>query len=160
MIKNVLCYDRNSLWSHHSFLSVDIPYFFVRDFFFLHRADVIYSKRQYILVIDCIDDCICMKLITKSLLSCHELWCSDCSGILCKDWRSCKTKDMILLKVLYNRSMHVAKLRSMAFIEDDYNMLLINIVAFILLNKSSQFLNCCNNDVSVLIFKLFLKNCC
>ena len=42
----------------------------------------------------------------------------------------------------------------MALIEDDYNVLLINFVTFILLNKCCQFLNCCNNDVSVLIFKL------
>lgn len=99
MLKDILCYKADSLWSHHSLFTVDIPYHLIINiFFYIHCLDVIYTEWKYILVIDGINDSICMELITESLCCGKEL---RVLGTTCihREYRCTrKSKQMIFLK--------------------------------------------------------------
>lgn len=152
MLKDILCYKADSLWSHHSLFTVDIPYHLIINiFFYIHCLDVIYTEWKYILVIDGINDSICMELITESLCCGKEL---RVLGTTCihREYRCTrKSKQMIFFEVLYDSRMHIAKLASVAFIKDNYYMLLIYFMSRILLDESSKLLNRCDNDSSIRI---------
>ena len=54
--------------------------------------------------------------------------------------------------------MHVAELAAMAFVKNDDNLLVINLVLFILLDKGRKLLDCCDDNVRLGIRKLSLQD--
>ena len=99
-----------------------------------------------------------MKLVTESLCSGEELRILNSSGIHSKDWCSGETEHIIFFEVLYDGSMHITELTAVAFIEDDNNLLLVNLMVFVLLDEGRQLLNSRNDDMSIRVFQLLLQN--
>ena len=54
--------------------------------------------------------------------------------------------------------MHITELTAVAFIEDDNNLLLVNLMVFVLLDEGRQLLNSRNDDMSIRVFQLLLQN--
>ena len=159
MIQNILGNQRDSLRSHKCFFSVNIPYLFIVNIpVDIHGLDVIHSERKYVLIVDSINDSIGMKLVTESLCCGKELRILNSSGIHSKDWCSGETEHIIFFEVLYDGSMHITELTAVAFIEDDNNLLLVNLMVFVLLDEGRQLLNSCNDDMSIRVFQLLLQN--
>ena len=152
MLKDILCYKADSLWSHHCLFTIDIPYHLVINiFFYIHCLDVIYTEWKYIFIIDGIYDGICMKLITKGLTSGKELrvFCTIC---IHREYRCTrKSKQMIFLEVLYDGCVHITKLTSVTFIKDNNHMFLIYFMPRILFDEGSKLLNRCDNDSGIRI---------
>ena len=138
VLKDVSCNKLDTLRCHECLLTVDIPYTLIINIrVCIHSFDVINSERKNVLIIDCIYDGVGVELISEGLLRCKELWVLCSSGIHCKDWSAGKAEQMILLEILYDSGMHVTKLTSVALIEDDDHMLLVNCMTGILLDKGS-----------------------
>ena len=55
---------------------------------------------------------------------------------------------MVVLEILYNSGMHITKLATVAFVKDNNDMLIVNLMIRILLYESSQFLNRSNNNTT------------
>ena len=76
-----------------------------------------------------------------------------------EDRRSGKAEQMVLAEVLHNRRMHIAELGTMAFVKDDDDVLLIDRVTGIFLDKGCQLLNGRNDDMAILVLKLLFQDC-
>ena len=92
-----------------------------------------------------------------------KVWVLVAACIGCENRRTCKAKDVIILKILGNLLMHLAKLTAMAFVKDKHDMLTVNRVSGIFRDKGIQLLNGGNKDfvlvevpVSIFVFKLTL----
>ena len=161
MIQNILGDQRDSLWSHKCFFSVDIPYLLIVNIpVDIHGLDVIHSEWKYVLIIDSINDGVGMKLVTKGLCCGEELRIFNLSSIHSQNRCSGEAEHIIFLEVLHDSSMHITELTAMAFIEDDNNLLLVNLMVFVLLDEGRQLLNSCNDDMGIRVFQLLLQNSC
>ena len=155
MFQYVLCYNSDTLRSHHNLFTVDIPDHFVRDFFFhIHCFNIIHPEWKNIFIVNGIHNRITMELISKSLTCGKELRILGSAGINRKNWCSCKSKQMIFLKILYNCSVHISELAAVALIKNNNDMFRVNFMSRILFYKGSQFLDCSNNDVCIRFFQL------
>ena len=76
-----------------------------------------------------------MQLVAKGLLGREKLRCVRLLRVDRENRRSGKAEQMVLAEVLYNRCVHIAELRAMAFVEDNDNVLLIDRVTGIFLDK-------------------------
>ena len=97
-----------------------------------------------------------MELIAKSLLCRAECGILAHACIDCKDGRAGKAEQMILLKVLGDSLMHIAKLAAVAFIENDDHSLIKYGMSGVLFDESCQLLDGGNDDLGVVIFQLTL----
>ena len=79
---------------------------------------VINSEGEHVFVGDGINDCVGMKFYAKGLLGSSQLRVIARGGVDGKDRSSCKTKEVVVTEGLFDCCMHVAELRSMAFIKD------------------------------------------
>ena len=61
---------------------------------------------------------------------------------------------MIVVKCLGDSCMHFAKLRAVAFVEDDHYMTIKNCMSFIAFDKSFEFLNGGDDDACIFVFEL------
>ena len=87
------------------------------------------------------------------------------AGIGRKNRRTRKAKQVIILKILDNVLMHIAKLAAMALVKNQDNVLLENLMSLIAGNKQRQLLNRCNDDfismrvaLGVPVFQLALQH--
>lgn len=78
----------------------------------------------------------------------------DGSGIRGEYRRTGKAEEMIFLKALDYRRVHIAELRAVAFIKYDDHMLLIDGMYGILFYEGRKLLYSCNDDAALVIFKL------
>ena len=136
MFQYILCNKLNTFLCHHNFFTINVPYHFICNFFIhIHGFNIVYSKWKNIFIINRINDCITMKLISKRLCRCEKS-CTLCfSGINRKYWCTCKPEQMIPFKIFYNCCMHISKLTSMAFIKDNDYMFFIYFMIWILFYK-------------------------
>ena len=66
---------------------------------------------------------------------------------------------MIFLEVLHDGSVHVTKLRTMAFVEDNDYVLLVHPMCLVLFDEDGKLLDGGDNDAGVVVLKLFLQYC-
>ena len=155
MFQYVLCHNSDAFRSHHNLFTIDVPDHFVCDFFLhIHRFNIIHPEWKNIFIVDGIHNRVTVELVTKGLTCGKELRILGSARINRKNRCSCKTKQMIFLKILYNHSMHVPELTAVTFIKDNNNMLLIHFMSRILFYKCSQFLNCSNDNMCIRVFQL------
>ena len=66
---------------------------------FVHRLDIIHAERQYVFVVDCIDNGICMQLVPERLLGGAKFY-ALCSALCIdgKNRRSRKPEQMIFFE--------------------------------------------------------------
>ena len=161
MLQNILGHQSNALRRQHGLFAVDVPYHFIGDFLFrVHGLDVIHPKGQYILVVNGIHNGIGMQLVPKGLSRRKELRVLGAAGIRRKNRRPCKAEEMILLEVLHNSRVHIAKLTAVAFVKDNHHLLGIHRMAAVFFYERGQLLNGGNNNHSLGIFQLFFQNGC
>ena len=155
MFQYVLCYNSDTLRSHHNLFTVDVPDHLICDFFFhIHRFNIIHPEWKNIFIVNRIHNRITVELISKGLTCSKEFRILGSAGINRENRCSCKSEQMIFLKILHNRSMHISELTAVALIKNNNNMFRIHFMSRILFYKSSQFLDCSNNDVCIWIFQL------
>ena len=101
---------------------------------FIFMVSTVYPEGQYVTVIDCIYDCIGVESIAKGLFCGSDgmtaAWC-----IYCKDGRSCKAEDIILLKGLHDSAVHFSKLAAVAFIKNENYLLVVYFMFLFPLNE-------------------------
>ena len=161
MLQYILRDNPDAFRCHHDLFSVDIPYHLVCDFFLnIHCFNVINTERKDIFIIDSVHDSVSMKLDAKCLCCGKKLGILCSAGIYRENRCSCKSEQMIFLKVLHDSRMHITKLASVAFIKYNYHMLRVDLMVWILLDKGCKLLNRCNNDTSLRILQLSFQNSC
>lgn len=149
----------NPLRSHECLLTVNVPDILIIDIWVcVHGFDIVHAEGQHILVIDGIHDCVGVELISESLPGRKELRISDRAGIGGKDQRAGESEHVILLKALDDSRVHVTELTAVAFVKDDYYMLLIDPMSRILLDKGRELLYGRDDDMGVWIFQLTLQD--
>lgn len=108
----------NTLWRFKSLLPVDIPHILVPDIvFFIHGLDVVHPERKYILIVDRIDNRVCVKAVSKGLSSGRIMRIFGSSSRICWEYRCPRESEhIVLLKILHYGSMHISELAAMALI--------------------------------------------
>lgn len=159
MVKNILGHQFNPLGRHICPLTVDVINIFIYHLLVnVHRFDIIHAERQDIVVIDRVHNGVRVQLVAKGLLGREKLRGVRLLRVDREDRRSGKAEQMVLTEILHNRRVHIAELGAMAFVKDDDNVLLIDRMTWIFLDKGRQLLNGRNDDTAVLILKLFFQD--
>ena len=99
-----------------------------------------------------------MQLISEGLFRRKHFRISHCACIGRKNRRACEAKDMVLLKVFDDCGVHITKLTAVALVEDNHDMLLINLVPFVLVHEGGELLDGGNDDPTVVVLKLTLQH--
>ena len=155
MFQYIPRHDTDTLRSHHNLLPVNIPDHLICDFLIrIHRLNIVYSKWKDIFIVDSIHNCVAVKLISKGLSCSKELRILCSARIYGENRCSCKSEQMVFLKVLYNSRVHISELAAVTFIKNNDDVLHIHFMPRILFYKSSQFLYCSNNNMRILVFQL------
>ena len=98
-----------------------------------------------------------MQLVTKGLLRGHKLGIAATASVDGKDGRTGEAKEIVFFEALDDVRMHFTKLGAMAFIKNNHNLLLIDRVLGIFLDKGSQLLNGGDDDMSIVILQLLFE---
>ena len=160
MVKNILGHKLNPLGRHICPLAVDVVNILIHHLLVnVHRFDVIHAERQDVVVINRVHNGVGVQLVAKGLLGREKLRGVRLLRVDREDRRSGKAEQMVLAEILHNRRVHIAELRAMAFVKDDDNVLLIDRMTWIFLDKGCQLLNGRNDNMAVLVLKLFFEDC-
>ena len=89
---------------------------------------------------------VCIRLTAKRLRCSFQRGLAARAGIGRKNRRTRKAKQVIILKILDNVLVHIAKLAAMALVKNQDNVLLENLMSLIAGNKQRQLLNRCDDD--------------
>ena len=98
-----------------------------------------------------------MQFVAECLRSCTPQRFAA-TGVDSKNRCAGEAEDMIVLECLDDFLVHIAELGSVAFIEDQYDMLLVDVMPFIFPDKDIKFLDGSNDNAGVRVFKLFLQH--
>lgn len=159
MVKDILGHKFNPLGRHICPLAVDVVNVFIHHLLVnVHCFDVIHAERQDIVIVDRVHNGVGVQLVAKSLLGREKLRGVRLLRVDRENRRSGKAEQMVLAEILHNRRVHIAELGTMAFVKDDDNVLLIDRVTGIFLDKGCQLLNGRNDDMAVLVLKLLFQN--
>ena len=132
-VDDVFRHDADTSRIMQRFVGIDTPHLFpVHIVLHAHGGTVIHMETQHVFIPDGIDDGIGMQgfrgLAILVQFSTKQLGCggvsATCTGIHGKDRCASKAKHHVFLHPLGNQLMHVAKLRTMALIENQHNVLL------------------------------------
>ena len=151
MLQDVPSDKLNALRGHICLFPVDIPYLFVNHFFVhTHCPDVVHTERKDVFIIDGVHDGVGMEPVPKGLIGGTKPEVSVFIGVISKNRRTGKSKEMVLLEVLYNGLVHIPKLTAVALVKDDDNTLVVDGMIFISGHESRKFLNGRNDDAVLL----------
>ena len=152
MVNDIFHYLRHSLRRGHCLFPVNGRNLFVSDTcLLLHGIDIIDSEREYVAVIDGINDGVCVEFVSEGLLRGFQPHVSSGSGILCEDRRARETEHVIFLEVLRDGGMHLSEVASVTFIEDNYHALLEYGVVLVLLDEDGKLLYGRDNDTVIMM---------
>ena len=127
---------RYSFVSKQCALAIDATDLLIIDIvFFTEGGNIVDPEWQNILVVDCVNDSISVQSVSKGLLCSAQGWISAAAGIGGENWSAGETEDMVILEGFSNLGVHFAKLRAMAFIEDNDGVLIINVMRLVFLDK-------------------------
>ena len=108
---------------------------------------------------------VCIRLTAKRLRGGFQRRFAARTGIGRKNRRTRKAKQVIILKILDNILVHIAKLAAMALVKNQDNVLLENLMSLIAGDKQRQLLNRCDDDfismrvaLGVPVFQLALQH--
>ena len=136
MLEDILHYLSNTLGRTHRFLAVDTLHFLIFYLLFLPDGiDIIDAERQHVLIVDGIHDGVGMQLVAKRLLGGLHADVASRAGVLGKDGRTCKTKQMVFLEMVGNGFVHLAEIAAVALVEDDHHLLLKDGMVLVFLNE-------------------------
>ena len=136
---------------------------------------IVNSKRQNVVIVDSVNNrigmqrqdffAVCIRLTAKRLRGGFQRRFAARTGIGRKNRRTRKAKQVIILKILDNILVHIAKLAAMALVKNQDNVLLENLMSLIAGDKQRQLLNRCDDDfismrvaLGVPVFQLALQH--
>ena len=159
MLQYILGNQLHTLRCLKSFFAVNVPNLLIINVLIqAHSPDIIYPERQHVFVIDGIHNGIGMQPVTEGLLSSHEMRIGYSTSIDGKDWRTSKAKDMVLLEILDDGSVHITELAAMALIKYNDYMLLENRVSAFLLDEGGKLLDGSDDDFGIGISQLLFQH--
>ena len=94
-----------------------------------------------------------MESSAKDIICCSEV-ATTARYILGKDRCTCKAKDVVFLELLDDSCVHIAKLRTMAFIEHHHHILAEDLMGWESLNQRCELLYCGDNNLALRILQL------
>ena len=159
MVEDILGHKFNPLGRHICPLAVDVVNILIHHLLVnVHRFDIIHAERQDIVIVDRVHNGVGVQLVAKGLLGREKLRGVHLLRVDRENRRSGKAEQMVLAEILHNRRVHIAELGAMAFVKDDDDVLLIDRMTGIFLDKGCQFLNGRNDDMAVLVLKLLFQD--
>ena len=160
MFENVFRDVGNTTRVAQRLFALDVPDLTVFHLFFLfHRAYVIHTERQHIVVADGVDDGIGMQFFTKGIFG--GLDDTGASGhILDEDGRTCESKEIVFLETLDDELVHIAELRAVALVEDHHDFLMVDVAIRVLLDVARQFLYRRDDNLALRVGNLLFQNPC
>ena len=158
VVENVLGDERNARGRHIRLFTVDVPDLLVVDIrLMIHRLDIVHTEGQDVLIVDRVNDGISVQLVAEGLFGGIESALA-LGGVKAKNRRSGKAEQMIFFEAADNSEVHIAELTTVALVEDDDYMLLIDGVSLVLLDKFGELLNGGNDNARVVVFELPFEN--
>ena len=159
MVDNILSDYFNASLVHQRLFTVNVPHIIIVNvFLLLHRADIFHTEGKHILVSDGINNGIGVQLVAKRLCGGLQVGMGIAAGVLWEDGCAGEAKDVIFLELLDYCLVHIAKLRAVALIKDEHDVLLIGLKLGILLDKCGEFLNCGYYDTALGVLQLATQN--
>ena len=110
------------------------------------------------MIVDRVHNGVGVQLVAKGLRGREKLRGVCILRVVRENRRSGKAEQMVLAEILHDCRVHIAELGAMAFVKDDDNVLLIDRVTGIFLDKGRQLLNGRNDDMAVLVLKLLFQD--
>jgi len=80
-----------------------------------------------------------MQFIAKSLFGGFEVGTTAGTSVHGKDRRTGETEEMVIFKRFGDSSVHIAELRTMAFIKDQHDMAVENSMSFVAADEPVEF---------------------
>ena len=99
-----------------------------------------------------------MQLVAERLRRGEIAWISGASCVDCKNRRSSKAEQVVLFEIVDNGFMHITELAAVALVKDDHNVLLVDFMPRIFLDKGRQLLDGGNDDMCFRVFQLAFQN--
>ena len=113
----------DTLRRHQGTLAVNVSHFFLGDARLgSDGLDILYAERQYVLIGDSIDDGVVMETVTEDLFGGEQ--CLLC--VFGKYRCTGEAEDMVFAESLDDEFMHITELRTVALIEDDDDVLVVD----------------------------------
>src|SRR5699024_5133946 len=97
-----------------------------------------------------------MQLLTEDLLGCPKMRLATGAGVFSEDRRSGKPEQIVLLEGLGNGLMHITELGTVALIENNDHMPVVDRMALVPIDESRELLDGGDNDPGVRILQLLL----
>ena len=159
MLQYVLNYERNSLRGLIRLFPVNVPHLFIVNILFhIHCFNVINTEGKHIFVVYGVYYRVGMQPVAKCLRRGGRFYVFESVGVFWENRCTCKSENVIFFKFVDNSLVHITKLTAVAFVKNYYNMLTVNLMLGIFLNKGCQLLNSGNYYIGVIVFKLFFQN--
>ena len=110
MLQDVSGHIADALGRPQSLLATYVPHLGVLYVLLaLHGADVCHTERKHVVVADCIHNGVGVQSAAKDVVRCPEV-ASAARHVLGEDGCAGKAKDIVLLELLDDGGVHVAKL--------------------------------------------------
>ena len=160
MLDNMLCHQLNPLFCHKDFITVNILYQRIVLFIVLPLigGNILHAEAQNILIKDRLFNQIGMQAFSENIRGCPVIL----TFVFCHSRCSRKSKELPFCKVLFNGFVHIAKLSTMAFINDENHFFVPILLHDLGIPRTAKrpchFLYGGDNQFFVLIGNLFDQN--
>jgi len=124
----------------------------------LDGVDVVDPERQHVLVRNRIDDAVGVQPLAEGLLRGLPQRVSAATGVDREDRRAGEAKEVIALERPRDRPVHVAELRPVALVEDDYDVAVVDRVPLVRRDEGRKLLDRRDNDLCARILELLLED--
>ena len=171
---NVACDDRDSPGVVQGFFRIDAPHLFAFHIaLHLHGGVVIHMETKHIIVAYGVDDGVGVQgscgLSVLVWFASEELCCGGVLaaliGVYGEDGCTCEAKHHVALQSACDELVHFSKLASVAFVEDEHDVLLLQDFAELFvtvvdagLHQVRQLLNGGDDDVAIVVLHLPLQH--
>ncbi len=116
--------------------------------------DVVHPERQHVFVAYGVHDGVGVQLVAEGLLGGSQVCHFAAAGVFRKDRRAGEAEQVVVLEVPGYGHVHVAKLATVALVEDDDAVLRIDVVLIVLLDEAGELLDGGHQDAAVRVGKL------
>lgn len=127
---------------------------------FFDGVDVVDPEGENVGICDGIDNGIRMKFLTKRLLGGASMGITAGRGVEWEYRGASEPEEVVVLEVLHDSGMHIAKLGSMALIKDQHQVFPVDWVSWLLGDESVKLLDCGDDDFCFVILQLAFEDSC
>ena len=99
-----------------------------------------------------------MQAVSESLFGGLQVRESAAGRVLREDWRSGEAEHMVTLEGVSDAVVHLIELRTVALIENQHHVGIVDVVLAVLDNEAAEFLDGGDDDTAVRVLKLTLED--